>query len=576
MSPEPTTVAMGAPAASCCEIITDFDRVGEIMPAWDRLWRSSQDAAIFLSPGWLLAWWDAFGAPGLLRMVVAWNDGRLAGALPLVKSDGVLRFLGPPMSDYMDALCEEKSAGDVLPVLVEAVRSQLSEGGCILQNLSQDSMLVRHMARCVPDWNRDMQLLPSSTYPIIGATHECDGIFDELVHKPCLRRPNNKFCKAGSAVFRHVRSTAEAALHLQQFFEEHAQRHALMGQKSSLLAPGPRKFIRGLVEKLDLDRELRFAVLELDGVPVAHSIGFEVEHKFLMYQQAFAVDYWDYSPGDVLLRYLLQYAKQAAIQRYDFGRGRESFKTRFANQERRTFTLYIEPSVRGRSFRRCSRSLECRMRGFVKQHPLMLQGLRKLRNRAPANLEAEKSRIATERRDVLSLLWKSITGPPYVYYRVAGGMSASESAGTKCSSVTLKSRLSDLAALLLKRGHLLTNATLREFRNRLRHGQRFYLNENADKVQLAWVRTASGRDLGAEARSNAGGTIVVYDFLSFPYTAPATLAIVPDCLHLVSAQNPGAEVWVQCRRNDKLLQRAITLAGCSLQDPPGLVFPAYL
>lgn len=558
------------PVTARCETITDFARLEEISPAWDQLWRSRQDASIFLSPGWIRAWWKAFGAQASLCTLAVWQGDRLLGALPAIREGGILRFLGQPMSDYMDVLCREESASDVLPVLIETVRSQAPEGGCILQNISENSVLVRGLGSCVPDWSRDMQLLPCSAYPTIELGNRAGKVLDELAHKACLRRPTNKFVKAGRATFRHVESKQEAACHVQRFFAEHTQRHALLGQKSSLLTSQVREFFCNLVDELDLSRELRFAVLELNGEAVAHSLGFEVAHRFLMYQQAFQVDYWNYSPGDVLLRHLFQWANKAGIQSYDFGRGQESYKARFANGETRTFTLHVEPFKHWAGLRRFSRSLECHARHAVKRRPLLLRLARKLRRGPlpPEKPEGQQPDAQATRSALFNRLWEQFTGPGHIYYGCPRASASRRRGSAVTSQGAVKHKLSDLADFVLEHEGTLRGAELREFRTRLRHGERFYMeSRDSGDVQLAWLRQLPENESPAPAAGEAA-SVLVYDFRSFPHGSTTRLDMVPHCLEAIFEQNPASNLWVSCNRHDKGLQHALELAGCVRAQPP--------
>ena len=56
---------------------------------WEWLARRTKSKP-FLWPGWISAWWDAFGT-GELRILAAYQDGCLAGVLPLQWSGGSLR-----------------------------------------------------------------------------------------------------------------------------------------------------------------------------------------------------------------------------------------------------------------------------------------------------------------------------------------------------------------------------------------------------------------------------------------------------------------------------------------------------
>src|SRR3712207_224478 len=64
------------------------DSIEPLGAEWERLARQTKSSP-FLWPGWVRAWWDAFGE-GELRILAAYQDGRLTGVLPLQRFEGVL------------------------------------------------------------------------------------------------------------------------------------------------------------------------------------------------------------------------------------------------------------------------------------------------------------------------------------------------------------------------------------------------------------------------------------------------------------------------------------------------------
>lgn len=55
-----------------------------LQSAWEGLLQDSASNTIFLTWEWVTAWWSAYGTPGDLRVLTAWNeDGRLLGIAPL-------------------------------------------------------------------------------------------------------------------------------------------------------------------------------------------------------------------------------------------------------------------------------------------------------------------------------------------------------------------------------------------------------------------------------------------------------------------------------------------------------------
>src|SRR5439155_1445099 len=83
------------------------------------------------------------------------------------------------------------------------------------------------------------------------------------------------------------------------------------------------------------------AVLEVESQRLAYHLGFEFDGRFSWYKPAFGVNLWEFSPGEVLLRHLFKYARDHRLREFDFTRGDERFKSRFANRVGKNYTLHF-------------------------------------------------------------------------------------------------------------------------------------------------------------------------------------------------------------------------------------------
>src|SRR5437868_1220594 len=76
---------------------------------------------------------------------------------------------------------------------------------------------------------------------------------------------------------------------------------------------------------------IRFSVLRLEGEPIAFHFGFEYNRRFIWYKPSFSAAHARLSPGEVLIKYLLEDVIDRGLEEFDFGVGEEAFKYRFAN-----------------------------------------------------------------------------------------------------------------------------------------------------------------------------------------------------------------------------------------------------
>ena len=85
-------------------IIHRGEDLAALQPQWWQLWRRAA-APPFVSPAWLIPWWQIF-RPGELRSVAVLDGGRLIALAALYRDRGRLLPVGIALSDYLDVLAE--------------------------------------------------------------------------------------------------------------------------------------------------------------------------------------------------------------------------------------------------------------------------------------------------------------------------------------------------------------------------------------------------------------------------------------------------------------------------------------
>ena len=358
-----------------CELVSDFRRLQELSPEWQRLWQSDPQAQIFQAPEWAMAWWRSFGHRYTLCSLVMFASDEVVGIVPLVKKNGAIQFLGTPEADYADIVCSEEWASRVLTTAFQTLLESAGWSECCLHHLSKDSRVMRHYRDLPRPLLPTVSCMTTDPYQIF-LPNQGEAGFDSVLQKHHTKRIRNKLQKAGQVRFRHLETPQDAETQIVNFFDQHVRRFAGTGRQSTYAAAEARQFLRALVEELGLRHRLRFGVLELDNRPLAWHFGFEVNGKFLLYQHTFDVDAAGYTPGEVLLWNLLAYSRDHGIREFDFGSGDELYKNRFSNSSRETFSLFLEPH----SFAGRIRSLVRGTESYVQ--PLLRSFKRKLKSRA--------------------------------------------------------------------------------------------------------------------------------------------------------------------------------------------------
>jgi CelD/BcsL family acetyltransferase involved in cellulose biosynthesis len=552
------------------EILTSFDRLQSLEPEWNRLWRTRPERQVFTSFAWLRACWLARGGRQALHTPVVLSGGNVVGILPLVAEDSRLRFAGAPFADYNDLICAPADAPAVAATALSALeRVEAPLRHCILENLPEGSALVSGLERLKPSMRSRMRLLPGQSCPTLLLGEEREEILTGILSKRSLKRHQNKLRRLGALRFHHLEDRGEIRRHLPRFFDQHIHRRALAGDRSHFLEPESRLFYEHLVEALDPSRELRFGVLELDGRPLAYHLGFELNGRFTWYKPTFDVDCWDLSPGEVLLKSLFEYAQERSVEEFDFSRGDEAFKDRFANHVRQNQTLYVYArSASGAALRVYDSARErVKSRSW---RPAILESALAQRGRVTETLRplVRKSSRDDAGHGLAKRAWRALVYSRDEAIVYAADKSRKEPPVSPADSgLTLRAgALSDLAGLAPDHPDFFDERTLATARRRLRDGDRLFVSEAGGSIRhLAWAGPRT--EIRVPGPRNASrvrlplGTFLIFDWW-MPEEEGGREAH-SFALRGIVRRLPEDEVWTLCRVGDAATRLAIEKAGFS-------------
>jgi CelD/BcsL family acetyltransferase involved in cellulose biosynthesis len=325
------------------EEIRDWGAVEPHADDWNRLAQASDTATVFQSFEWHAAWWSVFRDDYELRVVLAWAGPELAAIAPwaLTRKGRELQFLGSGdyASDYCDFLVDpaHPEAVDALAGWMFANRRAWRRVD--FRNVPSHS---HHRLRLEARLRERTSWVVSEVEADAPTRVLGDAAADrEALGKSSLRRHFRHFSKSGRLEFQHLASEPEVAPLLDAFFRQHIARRAMAGGKSQFLDARQKRLYRELVRVLAPRGWLRFGVVRLDGEPIAFHFGFEYGSRFIWYKPAFSTAHAKHSPGEVLLKFLLEDALKRGLAEFDFTVGSEPFKYRFANRVRSNHRIRV-------------------------------------------------------------------------------------------------------------------------------------------------------------------------------------------------------------------------------------------
>ena len=301
-------------------ILRAADDLDALQPQWWELWRSAA-ATPFLSPAWLLPWWQAFH-PGELRSIAVLTDGRLAALAALYRDRGGLLPVGIALSDYLDVLADPAEPA-ALAMLARGLHDSPDCGECSLEELPPGAAAL---AMPVPEGYHE-GARPQSACPVLTLPRSV-GLLGERVPRDKLRKLRMSRHRADRrGGFDIERVGADGA---QEFLRELARLHCVRWQERGgsgvlreelvgqfLGAATPRLLERGLA---------RLYLLRLDGVCAGAYYGMSDGRRSYAWLGGFDPQFSRESPGTLLIAHALEAAIDEGCREFHFLRGRERYK----------------------------------------------------------------------------------------------------------------------------------------------------------------------------------------------------------------------------------------------------------
>lgn len=329
-------------------IETNFNKITSYHEKWNTLCAKNTTNTIFQTFEWNKVWWDVFGKENELYVIFAKDGNDLVGVAPLmVRSERkwnlkrrVITFIGDGASDYSDFVIYN-GRSDILLALVKYILGRCDEWDEIrLLNFPEHSKTIKIIYDVCNLKNLNIIMDGNTHCPTLLIKDNID-YARKVSNKKSLRRHHKYFVRQGQYEVLHLADRLDINLYLEAFFNQHINRW--IGSKSpSLFEDKINKILfRQLTDELTKNKWIVFTVIKSKDVPIAFHFGFDYNNKFIWYKPSFEKSLSKYSPGEVLLKELLEYAIESKKDEFDFTVGKEPFKLRFSNKIRHNYNLKI-------------------------------------------------------------------------------------------------------------------------------------------------------------------------------------------------------------------------------------------
>jgi len=392
------------------EMVRDPAGLLRLRAEWSALCDEARAGCLFLSPEWLIPWWEHFGAGRELCCIAVREGAQLLGLLPLfrerVRLPGVpverVAFLGDGATgcDYLDVLAAPGCEADVRDAVLEGL-GDLSWDLCDLDGLWRESATALQVAQRFPNGRAvdsaaaglggaRAQVVRDSKLRFVCPNIPLRGTYEEFLQglgrRENLRRREKWLFRQPGVSIEVARTAEEARLAVERFLELHRARWSVEGGSDGLSDERHEAFHRAAVQQLAERGWLRLYTLFAARRPVASVYGVVHQGKFLYYQSGYDPAWAGKSVGLVLLAHTVQDAFAEGLGEFDFLRGDEGYKTQWARAERWTIQVRLWRGARGKAARSAQQAALLAREAVKAALPrAALEGLRRARRllRAP-------------------------------------------------------------------------------------------------------------------------------------------------------------------------------------------------
>jgi CelD/BcsL family acetyltransferase involved in cellulose biosynthesis len=322
------------------------DRIEPLVDEWERLARHT-GASPFLWPGWVDAWWRAFGA-GELRIIAAYENGQLAGVLPTRRLRGVYTLIPNTHTPLSGSLSSSETAAKQLSQALLAEKPRRVELDYISPADAGLSLLFKAAEEA--GYRADKKSNPlSEEVPYVAV----EGTWDEYngglrrKFRSELRRRRRRLEEAGRLTFEVFDGTQRLDELLEEGFR--VEGSGWKGEYGTSINARPElRRLYTVAASWAAGRDmLRLGFVRLDGRVLAFDYSLEHNRVHYLLKTGYDPAHRNLAPGLILRYLMLERAFSEELAIYDFCGENWAWKGEWTSlvQERAFFRIFAPTAI---------------------------------------------------------------------------------------------------------------------------------------------------------------------------------------------------------------------------------------
>ena len=322
--------------------ITDFDQISE--KEWEQALNNSGILSPFLRYGFQRAWWSHLGGGewqnGELRIITAEENGRFIGIAPLfsteLEDEKQIHFIGSlEICDYLDFIIPADRATEFIQnaLQIAAGEADAFPGRIILYNIPDHSATIAALEQISENGSWSVQTEKAYHTPAITLPDDWDTYLMNIDKKQ-RHEIRRKIRRAeGSEEDRVAWHMVGKEDDLGQAIADFIGLMENDPDKAQFLSAEMRTQMDAIIRWAAQTDILQLSFLTINEENAAAYLCFNHAGRTWVYNSGFSSGFGYYSPGWVLLAYLIQHAINSGNTHFDLMRGDEEYKYRFGAED---------------------------------------------------------------------------------------------------------------------------------------------------------------------------------------------------------------------------------------------------
>jgi CelD/BcsL family acetyltransferase involved in cellulose biosynthesis len=286
----------------------------------------------FVLPGWMQAWWQAFGVGSEAKVLLVREDDEIIGIAPLKVKDGVASVIGDnSVCDYLDFVTargkEDVFSRELLNYLAgQGIKS------LVLETLRPDSIAghnvvdeAKRLGKSVTCSQIDVSFemeLPSTWEDYLASL--------ESKQRRDVERKMRQLETVAEVRFSVLSDSQVGEAELSAFFGMMTDSRR---DKAQFMTTQMRLYFESLAHAVSAYGLLRLAFLSVGVARVASILYFEYNDRIYLYNSGYMPQYADMNVGLVSKLYCIRQAIENHKRVFDFLKGPEVYKSRLGGRE---------------------------------------------------------------------------------------------------------------------------------------------------------------------------------------------------------------------------------------------------